>query len=913
MTDSQAFAKAWEDVVIHFGNQPDLTDPQINLFYDQRLARYFNSDIHRVSNAPPTLRRFQEWIIHQIAGYTNLQKQNVKAMLQELVEFQSDRFVVDFRQFTLSKEKIAEADVSIGVFQEGVPLTALVDRGYSHASGKDILKSGLFIFRPQEFRLREMGGRAKLDSKRVAKITVDSKTFQVDLESMMKFIRNYVVSVGGSDLDSSVESARELEVRFAFQDSLQERIQFLERAFQHPQQRDFEHGLDIKVNLERKIKSNDLPETTSILERMQGLETHDFNDAVTGVEWYGYRSNHSYWSKREQKLIAQNLKRISAGKAPRSPVSGSSLVKRMGQAVRDAWYKTKTITKIGVAAAMIVSTAETLPNDIDLYDVSDFLSSIWDKIDFGWQGWHGFRNTSFSHSNRAHQSANENQLFFKVDLAREYEAPANFDIPTTIEMKDPDHLEDVTSSIVMTHENLEGSHFTLEHMLVSSAVRLIPNQGYVMIPTPEGMTPVILHDSLIFKGKNDTVKVFHHTQTGNYLIKLASPDDTDARWIQVGFVLSQGPTNVPWATQDSREHDRRIFNLSRERLMHSIDEMRAAGLSHLADSLAQDSPTTIEGLASVISNTQVYRVAEGRDVDQRVSANNPYREYTRFLEGGRLYFKCDQANALLLTLLREQFEGQDDIILDLLSSFIYDSKLGGLKGVAHARTQIRLKDQPGHYVVDATPFADENDLKMKPEERMTFTQISIQEGIQNEKQREQKEILDSHWDIAAVLPKKGKTRDTELVPPEELQAEIDRHQKMIETLDRSLTDLLQNDLFKTVVRGGSAEVPVRIYRYGKAVLQYARGELSVENLITKMKALYPVIEFQEVNSQEDLIENYSAIARYETDKWDALEKLSKRTRFQTVGWASSPWLREMTFSISDLIKGYDWQPRTKVH
>jgi|GEM_PF-3788704 len=925
MSDSEAERKARSDTASRFGIAPEFSsaifaqDPDIRFYFQRRKNYYLNQEVPTASlNPSKQEERFRYWLSKKIDQLELERAENLKALMFETTHTTHRRIFFDYG-YQRIKNPLWTRTTTLGFLANAKPkivhtapessaLEVKPDHFgfrqdqtfFQKAIDSDLWYtpySRAYALTPKEnapsdpsslsFTLAPDGVHEIESSLRG--IGVDPSSIQeirVPISELVEFMQK---SATKSDYPGALVASTQIHARIEYEHQLREKIAELRSLGSHTTMTQFGQWTTTRATAEREHFRNSTA-TPGILNRLQHLERPTLHDPMTGLEWFGYAIHPNYWNQRD---LAATTSHTGVP----------------GRWISDLWDKSKKFTRQAAVIGTLTSIAwggigiaeregYRLPR---LHSKSIEIGTTDEAQDsFGLQNdadGDGVPDTLFTVRSERVNRRTWNPLYLPVESVPRY-----FDHATITDTRDTSELIDVTDQI--PHEMINTNALdtiSRQTITVSTKMYQIPMNGYLFLPLPEGYD-LVYYDRLL----EDSLRIYRNQQTGMYLLKvIKSPFDEftfDAGYVKIS------PMETPPRLREL------LSNLDRSRIVAAQKKIEAAGLTILAQDLSHlletPDPISAQAISDLIQQGQRYSLKPGKGPKWIYKfSENPYSRFSRYLrEDGRLHFKCDIANDLLQTLLREIMGPGDSLIIRPLHSFVYDKnqnvrkrdfEMGHIGGIGHARTQIMIPGTPGKVVLDATPFqlSDESVAGTEPE--LDPDPDFLQESSSDENDKKSP---------SGTLPEPVRPRT-------DLKSEIERrklallHQERIEQLEDLAEMLLNGSSFQSWVKKNPREYlpPQRVYILARRVLDYAKERTSLEEL---NRALKELLLFRESDLPTDPSMLQASLRKFADDElatWDRCALYQEKSRKWEFAWAQDSALRHDIDLILNLLTSHSWR------
>ena len=726
----------------------------------------------------------------------------------------------------------------------------------------------------------------------------------------------------------------------------------------------FEKNIEKAVQIEQaNSNSESMWKRKTLLEHSQVLLKPETEDALTGVKWAGIEITPDYWQSRtylmnvnEENPDSRDL--LNAFKAKNKPLKRLKL-SLTDQFAKSTQFKQGVMLIVGMLTTAVVvmssiaflgvkikdgihffshsskdkpDTEIKITNDEDKKALKDTKTAITpsdsdepqdqdpekasekDKDLFGFHAYHEVKRNIFG----SLDTYTENIKLNKHELPRylnnasfhDFEEKKSF-------VKLPDNVfvdslprRELDSSTVIEYFNDESY--------------LIPKNGYLLLPRPEGYHLKLIRNlfSMTAKRKEDLIEAVHENSlNGHYLIQLKDEFKNETiQYITATFEKDEGLLQ----TEFQPVQDARLDKLDSLKLKPILEKVKAAHLNLLANDLekliklSSESIVPVQILADVISSHEIYSLKPGGKTANFIEKwLNPYQAFHHYLRGDTLYFKCDAANSLLQTVLKDYFQAEKDIVIQPYYSYILDALksnsqyLDGRVGtIGHERTLIRIHGKSGFQVWDATPFTTEFGFKMEAWEhqlsaiRRNDLELLKKDALAHQKKKS-RPLHGSGGDdelfSEGTLPEELKYKDMPLI-------EGDPHfrEKKIAELREKTKMMLNSSTFERLVYEKEIYPPQRIYIIARKLLRVLDNEMTYPEFLKEVLEYYPAVGISESSTSEQLSHDISLVLEYETQLWDKLQKISEKSRNSRFLWSENPSLKQSSLDLLDFMIRYQW-------
>lgn len=926
MSDAEAERKAHSDISIRFGIDPGSSSaafaqsPEIRFYFQRRKNYYLNQEVpNRALHPGKQEERFRAWLNKKIENLELERAENLKALIFETTRTTHRRVFFEvastgggnpFWTRTLTLEFLESVKPSISstlpgeftleikpdhlgfrqdqsffqkVFDSDLWYTPF-SKSYAPAIEEmDSTSHSALVFTLAPGARQEI--EPALRSIRAAPASVQE--IRIPIPDLLQFMQK---NTSKSDYPGALLASTKIHARIEYETRLHEKIKELRALGSNVTMTGFSRWTANRSATERSFFQNPTV-SKGILTRFQDLNRPTLHDPLTGLEWFGYAIHPDYWNQRDL-----------AGSRSHTGFPSSW--------VGDFWDKSKNITRrtivLGSLVSMIwggveiaersgVGAPRSSPKSVVIGTSDEAHDSFGTDQDANGDG---VPDTLFTVKAERINRKTLGPLYLPVESVPRY-----FDHATAADARDPAKLIDVTETIPHEIINLHAfDTISRQTLIVDTKVLQVPVDSFLFLPLPEGYD-LVFYDSYL----EDSLRIYRNRQTGMYLLKiLKSP--ADRFFFRAGYVKTAMIEPEP-------ELVLRLSDLDRNRITEMNGKINSAGLHGLSRDLSKlletPGPISARAIADLIKNGQRYSLKPGKGPKwiHRFSAN-PYSKFTRYLgENGLLHFKCDIANELLQTMLREILGDDSTLIIKPLHSFVYEKnknpskrefESGFIGGIGHARTQIMIAGNQGKIVLDATPITQSDDSRSGTEPEPVQMQEEIRNSSPNESDTRKPQ---------GILPDPVR-------PIRDLKSLIARrrliliHQERMAQLEELAEQLLNGPSFRSWIKKNPREYlpPQRVYILARRVLEYGSGQVTLEELNHVLRDTLFIQAIESSPDPEGLQTALRKIGDAERLTWDQCRQYQEKTRKFEFLWAQDYPLRSQVDRILDLLASHSWSP-----
>lgn len=952
------------------GFSPGELEPEALDFYRRQIQR--NEDSIRVDsgkNPKEDLKRFAGWLRQQQAQVRALRAEGVKRLLRSLFEAdpslltlknaETKAFIPFSATLSLKELEALRIDVLSMKSSPGQKETRL---GFgSELSAIKEARRALGLPRNQSWRLEE-GGENPVSSQSVY-IRMESN--DVDLnwrllgEESVKRARHFyrvdfsdfynvilrAIRFKRSDRARFIQNADQVLLAFQREQDLANLEEFLSESLKSPNERHFVQALTSKRFDERSALQSVNP--SRLLYRLQDLSQPPVNDLASGLEWWGYALHSNYWKKVRSKTGFTIARKDPSEMGLSDFKNGERPLDRLAMKHNDWWAKNsilKIIASMSSAVSVIpLITYLTLNDHGAFHPVAGLRTALYQNQDeppvlemkqderpqdirdgksSRFEAFH-VEDYSVEKETRLHPKR-QPPRYFNYGSARDLKSESEADL-ILLNAGDPG----VSSFFESPERELsksDGFNDSGYRVIVKSSVKYRAKNGYIAVPRPEGDYELIWLQ--IEGASNEEPKIRHvllNQRTGQYFVELSRGFGDAEVMLKATFAERSGNMKYadPNQARSESELDPRLARLDLDRLERIQAKIEAAGLDSLASALSREiqearadgRALSANRLASVISESQVYSLRPAQR-SKKEDPNNPYAVYGAYLKEGRLLVKCDVSNEIFSRIMENYFDGDPDVVISALFSWVFESQkdegnsvprlAGSLSSVGHARARIRFMDTKRTAVFDATPVLDENGERASPWERLA------QRRFERDAETAEKNTNTTH----VMMPGEWNARLAEVArlnPPARqgspgFEGDPDSHREKIAELERRTKALRELPGFRRLVYERDLFPSVRIYRAAKAVQRFAQKEFDEQELLRRLKVLYPTLTFAPWQSDGSVRSNFSQIRAYEERLWKLCVEKAGQSRHADFAWSLDLLLRIRSFEVLSLLESHHWVP-----
>jgi hypothetical protein len=542
----------------------------------------------------------------------------------------------------------------------------------------------------------------------------------------------------------------------------------------------------------------------------------------------------------------------------------------------------------------------------------------------------GGQNGTGNSASQKHQSADEvgdgeEQIVGYLQEEVNYEKPrieliseSNYlntysEIDSTTQFWDSDYklkspFMDVTS-ILLQKKNEEirpGSR--LDQYTYTSVELSTPIDWIIRLPTLEGTE---LDSVFIYSPKWKTAdvvdRIYFNQQTGVYFAKVKLQFAKDKLEISGHYSRRRGWSRLRLDQTKVLDEFRYHWNVDSMDVASMSEDLRGIGEKYISAVLLEMSqkktPVNFEKLAKIISTESRYKIDRSKPTKM---ATIP--DFKPFLKDGRFEFKCDQANTLLIRLIRRYIQ-TSSIHVGLVYSLVRKASdqpgLWYITTISHGRVMITDENFTGHLILDATPPTYADGEKKEDGGLRSMVDLDVFKKLFEKKKSEKNRRKLDVIPLEATLPNKYRYR-TKSYSEEELLELEEFHQSKVARLSGLLDKIEKLETFETQVRSRTELPAVAVYRLGRQVLSFAVDELTLEELLTTIREKFYLKEDLPPPISQVIVLLEAQVLK-EMKHYESIRGQSSRARNLLNISAADPNLNEQIRNLLVLLKSYDWQ------
>jgi hypothetical protein len=983
--------KARVETARHFNLATDFSNqefgrPEVKRYYQQLENRFsLIDDVRQIKKPALTPEAFQYWAQNQLAIVKQRRAENLLraiAVIPQLGETplrmylsrmkakegqsESGHFTDLFTKLTLSEDDLRATKPEILAGPDSHALTLVISqdqpiapRGSPEwwrrktANYVSLKGNFLYAYETNEFLSFEFVSEQ-------FKSTVDEiiqylpwlkgrrpNAYQISMKEILRTLRNYAKKINKTDIERTNFLQDELFIRVTYEEHLRKLESLLEGAAHSKNVAQFE------TSIQSQIKNEEEARPSSLFNLARSLLQPVNEDALTGVEWAGYRQNYKYWWSRDYWGTHSSKVKLENGAKPSTDLSSYRTQESKRTALAKAWSHASaqaTVLKTNVMAG-IISASVMGGVVVGAVAVTGNFSEL--------SGTHFSNHRGSQISMTPDMSAKDDddhqlpQPVFDVtvnftphDTLRSV-PPTLFREPTVSDVEDTEHRMDITQSMMAAQpDTLNTVPGSLQKIDYVSLVDVKDWQGYVMVPKPlhYHLTHVFLSTSGNAVNTNAISKVYFNRQTEEYYIQVKDESRGHALFLTANF--KENPEELADKMLSETLDDPRFHQLDRAKLAQISTQLRVDGIMHVGQKLDQLIADTahdisIQDIQDLIADNEVYSLKPGTNGSWFDAwSSDPFRQDIQHLRNGVEYFKCDAAAQLQLHILQKYFEDQPDVVIEMFHSDIFESQSlsvsqgedhGVISSIGHAQVRIHLKNKWGALVLDATPTHLENGTIISKVahyslgDRYRDLMNEEKQDAANRKAMLEKERRESSAPrpLQEAIPENTSASEMPVEESEVPDVKIDvvgagnRHDEMVKLLNRQADDLESIAAFRQVVvagRGGMPLPPQRIYILARGVSRFAGQEISLDQLVTKIHHLYPGVEFETPDTKEKITQMLKVTTEDDVQVWRTLYEKAKNSRVRTsYGWALDDFMKKLSMDVVSTLRQYHWVDTRKLN
>jgi hypothetical protein len=836
---------------------------------------------------------------------------------------------------------------------------------FGEASG--FLENSVLLLTPTEPEFLK-NTKAILDKRKLP--SSPAGIYGIRITELLALFDRYIQRLGKTSLQDSSKLASELLLRVYRDEDLARIIEGLKMHRSHPDWIAFEKAIPSFI-----------PEENNFLRKARDLEKIAPEDPVSGVEWYGNKIHSNHWKNRDA-----SLPKKSTSPKP-SYKTTESLPSRIWNGVADRFLKLREITRQTIVVGAVVGAAyvavikgekyvepvrEKVQNVLGIErpvsnsETSGVLSTpsrpkpvIQLSGDFkpaqpeagsdhsrpeknetqvelftvdAKQDTFYTLNSDYSNFPKSLDSIqfSDNYVFKKAGKPKKL--PVFFDQASNLELSEISKMKDITRTVTHYEDQyrMKRDHGFAQIISFATRVEVRPTQGQLVLPRPEDGYELTYFNIYTFdpKLKSPISAIRVHPQTGQYLVEI-KPE-----FRGLGFQYEAQFARVTRSKKDANRKiephpidDVRLKSLDLNRLRKATRDLRAAGLTHLAremDRILSTSPSiSADDLADVISKTQIYSLSPGVAPLDSSAAGNPYFEFSQYLRQGQLFMKCDVANHLLQTLLKDVLQESKDIHIDHFYSFIYSPEHHGIGSIGHARTLIRIDGLDTRKIIDATPSRSlDGTVADSPWEHYTPEAGKHEEtllrlhpapppsapghGTPEGKGKKPPDDREPEFPPGTEPPEQVKI-ETRPLRSDEIERLRKYHEEWLRNLEGRAEALLYDPIFVPIVKDRDVLPPVRIYRLTRGALRLVQKEITLQAFLEQARILYPGEIPATVSSPEELKLLFNRLLESENTLWEKLNRHFELNRNSPFWFAANTRFKNQALDLLDQLQSYTWE------
>ncbi len=798
-----------------------------------------------------------------------------------------------------------------------------------------------------------------------------SGTYGIQITEVLSLFERYIQRLGKTSLQESSKLASELLLRVYRDEDLARLIAGLEAYQTHPDWLTFEKAIPSFI-----------PEENNFLRNARDLEKIGPEDPVSGVEWYGNKIHSEHWKNRDESLPKKSTSPNPTFKTT------ESLPARFWNGTKDRFLKLREITRQAMVLGAVVGATyfAVIKGEKYVEPVREKVQSVLGierptsnsdssgQVSIPAQPQPVIRLSGDfkpaepeTASEKSHPRKNETQVeLFSVEakqdtfytlnsdysnfpksldsiqFSEDYvfkkagkpkELPVYFNQASNLELSEINRMKDITQTVTHYEDQyrMKRNHGFAQIISFVTRVDVRATQGQLVLPRPEDGYELTYFYIYPFDSKVTTpiAAIRVHPQTGQYLVEI-KPE-----FRNLGFQYRAEFARVSRSRKDASRkiephpiEDIRLKSLDQNHLQKASQDMRAAGLTHLAHEmerkLSTSSSISVEDLADLISKTQIYSLSPGIAPLDSSAAGNPYFQFSQYLRNGRLFMKCDVANHLLQTLLKDALKDSKDIHIDHFYSFIYSPEHHGIGSIGHARTLIRVDGLETRKIIDATPSRsldgtvadspwehysqeagkrEESLLRLHPPPPPSAPGKNRADGQGNKKSPDDRE---PEFPPGTEPPERVKV-ETRPLRPDEVERMKKYHEEWLRDLEGRAEALLHDPLFVPLVKNRDVLPPVRIYRLSRGALRLVQKEITLEAFLDQARTLYPGEIPARISSSEELKLMFKSLFESESALWEKLNRHFELNRNSPFWFAANARFKSQVLNLLDQLQSYTWE------
>lgn len=488
------------------------------------------------------------------------------------------------------------------------------------------------------------------------------------------------------------------------------------------------------------------------LQRLRAFGPERAIDQVGAMQWYGYKLDPSFWTRRDAKERKDPKGKVVSSEAKQEIKSQRHLF----AAPLDRFFKLRHWTKIAVvwgATLVTIWSAQIAHDVLENLNSLQASSSPPTELRIG---------DDYQAYNKGSGNGDTSEMTSAFDVIGYYNpyvlrptpnAPVYFSGEGYFNYPKKRHVTDVKNHELWTEENvgrrIEEDVNKKQYRMHSTLPLEAISEGYIMLPKVQyhDLTSITV-DARSFSRRSFGIhltplqlgtdfKVYIHKPSGLMMIKIVDGDIL-ADALNYSFIahfrpsyptLDRSQTYPIWDRDRISEEFKEALQIPRAKIVEEIQKIQEVPLKALASRLENQ---LIISAGSTVAPSDLEmpfwtssRYTDRPETGERKSIlGNPYAPYARFLrEDGKLYYQCDGSNELMAELFTQVYKGNNLIAVQTIPSFVYtltgsedymeantggDSVVTQKKGSlffekTHRRTAIHSPDGENILMLDATP------------------------------------------------------------------------------------------------------------------------------------------------------------------------------------------------------------------